>query len=66
MGRIVISMDSHTELVPDLKQLTPEDWDEYYDTVVRPHVQEARPRGQYAAAARKRHGSESADKSGGT
>jgi Family of unknown function (DUF6065) len=42
------------ELVPDLKQLTPEDWDDYYDTVVRPHVQEVRPRGQYAAAARKR------------
>ncbi len=42
------------ELVPDLNQLTPEDWDDYYDTVVRPHVQEVRPRGQYAAAARKR------------
>ena len=35
------------ELVADLKQLTPEDWDDYYDTVVRPHVQEVRPRGQY-------------------
>ena len=46
------------ELVPDLKLLTPEDWDDYYDTVVRPHVQEARPRGQYAAAARKRRASE--------
>jgi hypothetical protein len=46
------------ELVPDLKQLTPEDWDDYYDTVVRPHVQEVRPRGQYAAAARKRRASE--------
>jgi hypothetical protein len=54
------------ELVPDLKQLTPEDWDDYYDTVVRPHVQEVRPRGQYAAAARKRRAAESGDKSGGT
>jgi hypothetical protein len=47
------------ELVPDLKQLAPEDWDDYYDTVVRPHVQEVRPRGQYAAAARRRRASES-------
>ncbi len=46
------------ELVPDLNQLTPEDWDDYYDTVVRPHVQDARPRGQYAAAARKRRAQE--------
>lgn len=46
------------ELVPDLKQLTPEDWDDYYDTVVRPHVQEVRPRGQYASAARKRRAAE--------
>jgi hypothetical protein len=46
------------ELVPDLRQLTPEDWDNYYDTVVRPHVQESRPRGQYASAARKRRASE--------
>jgi len=46
------------ELVPDLTQLTPEDWDDYYDTVVRPHVQELRPRGQYAAAARKRRAAE--------
>jgi len=46
------------ELVPELTQLSPEDWDDYYDTVVRPHVQEVRPRGQYAAAARKRRASE--------
>ncbi len=46
------------ELVPELTQLTPEDWDDYYDTVVRPHVQEKRPRGQYAAAARKRRAAE--------
>lgn len=50
------------ELIPDLAQLTPEDWDDYYDTVVRPHVQENRPRGQYAAAARKRRALE--EKSG--
>ena len=50
------------ELVPDLNQLSPEDWDDYYDTVVRPHVQEHRPRGQYAAAARKRRAKE--EKSG--
>jgi hypothetical protein len=49
------------ELIPDLAQLTPEDWDDYYDTVVRPHVQEVRPRGQYAAAARKRRAAESGD-----
>ena len=47
------------EIVPDITQLRPEDWDDYYDTVVRPHVQEARPRGQYAAAARKRRAAES-------
>jgi len=46
------------ELVPELHQLSPEDWDEYYDTVVRPNVQEHRPRGQYAAAARKRRGND--------
>ena len=50
------------ELVPELNQLTPEDWDGYYDTVVRPHVQEVRPRGQYAAAARKRRAAEDSDK----
>jgi hypothetical protein len=53
------------ELVPDLAQLTPEDWDDYYDTVVRPHVQEVRPRGQYAAAARKRRAAESGGESTG-
>jgi len=49
------------ELVPDLRQFTAEDWDDFYDTVVRPHVQEIRPRGQYAAAARKRRSAESAN-----
>jgi hypothetical protein len=42
------------ELVPELAQLGPEDWDAYYDTVVRPNVREDRPRGQYAAEARRR------------
>jgi hypothetical protein len=52
------------ELVPELTQLSPEDWDDYYDTVVRPHVQEVRPRGQYASAARKRRAAEEAGKPG--
>jgi hypothetical protein len=46
------------ELVPDLSGLRPEDWDDYYDTVVRPHVQTHRPRGEYASAARKRRAAE--------
>jgi hypothetical protein len=46
------------ELVPELHQLTPEDWDDYYETVVRPNVQSDRPRGAYATAARKRRASE--------
>jgi hypothetical protein len=50
------------ELVPDLAQLTPEDWDDYYETVVRPNVQTDRPRGAYAVAARKRR---KLDESGG-
>jgi Family of unknown function (DUF6065) len=53
---------SDYELVPELQQLSPEDWDDYYETVVRPHVQEVRPRGQYASAARKRRAAE--DRSG--
>ena len=46
------------EIVPELNQLSPEDWDDYYDTVVRPNTQVVRPRGQYAAAARKRRSAE--------
>ena len=46
------------EIVPELEQLSPEDWDDYYDTVVRPNSQVVRPRGQYAAAARKRRNAE--------
>jgi hypothetical protein len=33
--------------------------------VVRPHVQEVRPRGQYAAAARKRRATEGGENPGG-
>ena len=52
------------ELVPNLHGLRPEDWDDYYGTVVRPNTQENRPRGQYAAAAaRKRRARE--DQGGG-
>ncbi len=42
------------EIVPDVQGLRPEDWDDFYDTVVRPNVMVNRPRGMYAAAARKR------------
>lgn len=42
------------QLVTELDQLRPEDWDDFYDTVIRPNVAESRPRGEYAAAARKR------------
>lgn len=48
------------EIVPELTQFRPEDWDDYYDTVVRPNSQIVRPRGQYAAAARKRRSAEEA------
>ena len=53
------------ELIGDMAQLQPEDWDDFYDTVVRPNVAEKRPRGQYAAAARKRRKSEDAGGSDG-
>jgi hypothetical protein len=49
------------ELVGDLAQLEPEDWDDFYDTVVRPNVAEKRPRGHYAAAARKRRKAEAGE-----
>ena len=45
-------------VIPDLARLRPEDWDDFYDTVVRPNVHENRPRGQYATAARKRRAGE--------
>ena len=31
------------EIVPELGQFSPEDWDDYYDTVVRPNTQTVRP-----------------------
>ena len=46
------------ECVPDLESLRPEDWDDFYDTVVRPSAMTARPRGEYAAAARRRRKSD--------
>jgi Family of unknown function (DUF6065) len=49
------------ELVPDLAQFSPEDWDDFYDTVVRPNAMERRPRGQYAAVARKRRKSDGSE-----
>ncbi|MBN8896737.1 MAG: hypothetical protein J0H35_00900, partial [Rhodospirillales bacterium] len=42
------------ELVPELGQLTAQEWASYHQTVVAPHLQPMRNRGQYAAAARKR------------
>ena len=42
----------------DIEGLQPEDWDDFYDTVVRPNVTEHRPRGEYAAAARRRRKAE--------
>jgi hypothetical protein len=48
------------ELVPDLKQFAPEDWDDFYDTVVRPNAMTERPRGMYAAESRKRRATEEA------
>lgn len=48
------------ELVPELHQLSGEDWDDYYQTVVRPNVAEKRPRGSYAALARKRRAGDEA------
>ena len=49
---------SSYELVPELHQLTAEDWDDYHRTVVRPSVAEQRPRGSYAASLRKRRASD--------
>lgn len=42
------------EVAPDLEQLSGQDWDDYYQTVVRPNVMDKRPRGAYAAMTRKR------------
>ncbi|MBN8929001.1 MAG: hypothetical protein BGO51_01400 [Rhodospirillales bacterium 69-11] len=42
------------EMIPELGQLSAAEWESYHDTVVAPHLQPVRTRGQYAAAARKR------------
>jgi Family of unknown function (DUF6065) len=42
------------EIVPDLNQLKPEDWEAFKTTVVHPNTQPDRPRGQYAANTRRR------------
>jgi hypothetical protein len=47
------ALNNH-ELVPEIPAMQPEDWDDFYDTVVRPNVAVKRPRGEYAAAARRR------------
>lgn len=52
------------ELVPELRQFTPEDWSDFHDTVVRPNVAEDRARGQYAAAVRKRRAAETGGRGG--
>jgi hypothetical protein len=49
------------ELVPELRQFTPEDWSDFHDTVVRPNTMCQRPRGQYASAVRKRRAAEAQD-----
>lgn len=49
------------EIVPDIGGMRPEDWDDFYDTVVRPNVAVKRPRGEYAAAARRRRKNEGVD-----
>ena len=48
------------EIVPELHQLSGDDWDDYYQTVVRPNVAEKRPRGSYASSARKRRAGDEA------
>lgn len=42
------------QLVADLKDLRPDEWEAYRHTVVRPNIQENRPRGQYAVSTRRR------------
>ena len=46
------------EIVPNLEQLTEQDWDDYHHTVVKPNAAEHRPRGQYAKDSRKRRSGE--------
>lgn len=61
MQAIPIERNAHDEayfndyqLVADLKDMRPAEWDAYHHTVVRPNTQEVRPRGQYAVATRRR------------
>ena len=42
------------EIVPAIEGFSPEDWEDYYHTVVRPNVALHRPRGEYATEVRKR------------
>ena len=49
---------SNYEIVPNLEQLTEQDWDDYHHTVVKPNAAEHRPRGQYAKDSRKRRAGE--------
>ena len=48
-------------IVKEIEHLRPEEWDDFYDTVVRPNVTENRPRGEYAAAARRRKAQEGSE-----
>lgn len=41
-------------VVEGIEHFRPQEWDDFYDTVVRPNVMVNRPRGGYAAAARRR------------
>ena len=41
------------QLVSELKDLRPEEWDAFCQTVVRPNIQENRQRGQYAVSTRR-------------
>lgn len=51
------TLDDFT-ILPELTQLTPQDWGDYRETVKRPNVQVQRPRGQYAAGVRRRRSGE--------
>ncbi|MCW3475989.1 DUF6065 family protein [Limobrevibacterium gyesilva] len=48
-------------VVPEIEALQPEDWDDFYDTVVRPNVAVVRPHGHYATVARKRRKAKAGD-----
>ncbi len=55
------SGQNNYEITPDITYLSGEDWDAYYDTVVRPNTAEHRPRGHYATASRKRRKAEGSE-----